>query len=561
MRHTRHLWTRPGVLLASGSTSPSAAAVTPDTKVAAAISAACEQLGKPFPAAAVQALESNWYSTAAELAALPEETARSLGVPLRLKTAVADMLSSRSAPPTAAPAAARGAAAAVSGQQQAAQPPGSAKGFLSSAMQYFGSLMQPDGEVSWAALPIEERRSQKMARFNNPFSSAEKVSKRTKPERYAISLAEMSPALQAEFAAFHRFCTVRFFGAQSEPIAEVTAAKYADHLRGMLGYVHRERGVPLDALSFSQLLPSSEREGVSVVFDYILWLHAARNISVNTEGLVVRSAAAAAKFVYHSKSTVNPGRGETAYSDLGVVKELRAMSNAAKRQAKVAPRVSDEEKKWLDWPEYLQVCAELRLECAARDPNGRHRKPSAVAWSLQRYLRTLRELEVGRTLVRDREGRWVIRHGPQDYKTGRAYGERPPLAIAPHIYPELEAYMDKWRACLEPRHNFLFTQRNGEPLNEKSLYKLFWTTAYRLTGKRTNPHLVRDSIVTYLRGGDATERELEALALYMGHSVEMQRGVYDRRTKEQKVEPAVELLAELNRRAMSSASSGSDSEQ
>lgn len=340
MRHTRHLWTRPGewdccrwnsyaaaaaahaatqghrhtrphfaclclhpgVLLASGSTSPSAAAVTPDTKVAAAISAACEQLGKPFPAAAVQALESNWYSTAAELAALPEETARSLGVPLRLKTAVADMLSSRSAPPTAAPAAARGAAAAVSGQQQAAQPPGSAKGFLSSAMQYFGSLMQPDGaardeppaaarpasqqqpaaagnsldgasrqpptasrsrqrpskvahrssldagavtvtatsqgssssssssleemakaavssslnsadlpmaslpqhssssslgstlpavisgEVSWAALPIEERRSQKMARFNNPFSSAEKVSKRTKPERYAISV-------------------------------------------------------------------------------------------------------------------------------------------------------------------------------------------------------------------------------------------------------------------------------------------------------------------------------------------------------------------------------------
>jgi hypothetical protein len=28
---------------------------------------------------------------------------------------------------------------------------------------------------------------------------------------------------------------------------------------------------------------------------------------------------------------------------------------------------------------------------------------------------------------------------------------------------------------------------------------------------------------------------VQALALYMGHSVEMQRGVYDRRTKEQKV--------------------------
>lgn len=31
----------------------------------------------------------------------------------------------------------------------------------------------------------------------------------------------------------------------------------------------------------------------------------------------------------------------------------------------------------------------------------------------------------------------------------------------------------------------------------------------------------------------------QALALYMGHSLEMQRGTYDRRTKQQKVEPAV----------------------
>lgn len=43
-------------------------------------------------------------------------------------------------------------------------------------------------------------------------------------------------------------------------------------------------------------------------------------------------------------------------------------------------------------------------------------------------------------------------------QTGRAYGERPPLQISPHIYPELEAYMGTWRAALKPRHNLLFTQ-------------------------------------------------------------------------------------------------------
>lgn len=37
---------------------------------------------------------------------------------------------------------------------------------------------------------------------------------------------------------------------------------------------------------------------------------------------------------------VNPGRGERPYSDLEVVKELRAMSNSTSKKAKVAPRVS-----------------------------------------------------------------------------------------------------------------------------------------------------------------------------------------------------------------------------
>lgn len=51
--------------------------------------------------------------------------------------------------------------------------------------------------------------------------------------------------------------------------------------------------------------------------------------------------------------------------------------------------------------------------------------------------RTLRELEVGRTLFREPDGRWLIRHQAGDYKTGRTYGERPPLVIAPAIYPEV----------------------------------------------------------------------------------------------------------------------------
>jgi hypothetical protein len=55
--------------------------------------------------------------------------------------------------------------------------------------------------------------------------------------------------------------------------------------------------------------------------------------------------------------------------------------------------------------------------------------------------------------------RWLIKHGAADYKTGRSYGERPPLVLAHHLNGELEAWIDTWRAKLGPQHDFLFTRR------------------------------------------------------------------------------------------------------
>ena len=65
-------------------------------------------------------------------------------------------------------------------------------------------------------------------------------------------------------------------------------------------------------------------------------------------------------------------------------------------------------------------------------------------------------------------------------------------------------------------------------------------------GKRTNPHLLRDMLVTHVRQSDASEKQLESLALLMGHSIQMQRTSYDRRTLTQKVAPAVELMQSVN---------------
>ena len=42
-------------------------------------------------------------------------------------------------------------------------------------------------------------------------------------------------------------------------------------------------------------------------------------------------------------------------NDLLIVRELRKMSSLSKRGEKMAPRASEEELKWLNWPDFVQV--------------------------------------------------------------------------------------------------------------------------------------------------------------------------------------------------------------
>lgn len=120
------------------------------------------------------------------------------------------------------------------------------------------------------------------------------------------------------------------------------------------------------------------------------------------------------------------------------------------------------------------------------------------------------------------------------------------MYISSKLTGPLDDFINIYRAKLNPTHDLLFTQSNGEPLTDKSLYKVFWTTSYRLSGKRLTPHYVRDVIVTHLRSQEnASERDLEALAIYMGHSVSIQKSTYDRRSLKEKVQPAVKLLESL----------------
>eukprot|EP01097_Dermamoeba_algensis_P005863 TRINITY_DN3696_c0_g1_i1.p1 TRINITY_DN3696_c0_g1~~TRINITY_DN3696_c0_g1_i1.p1 ORF type:complete len:601 (-),score=105.46 TRINITY_DN3696_c0_g1_i1:640-2442(-) len=375
---------------------------------------------------------------------------------------------------------------------------------------------------------------------------------------YCLKDSEIDEDLQTEFKEYYKFMTTDFYGQQEKKLRAVTAKLYITVLRLVLGWIKNNKQFS-GKLTLHSILPNSSRESARVLYDYVLWLEQDRKASTSHRLNVIKGCLKLAKFLFHNESKIDPQEGEKPYSDLPIVKELRKLRIMTFKKAINDLKYANEELKWLDWNDYLRCVEQARmLADTTHNKKGQEIPLPVRAMSYQKFLllallafvpdrsRTFRELEIGRTLLKKGE-QWWIKHGPEDYKTGGTYGDRPPILIHPSLNQHLENFIENWRPKLSPSHKFLFTQQSGKPPGKDFIRTLFTSIIFRLTGKKTNPHLVRDMIVTHLRQSNATEKELEALAMYMGHSLSMQKSTYDHRTKAQKIAPAVELINNLNK--------------
>ena len=320
-------------------------------------------------------------------------------------------------------------------------------------------------------------------------------------------------------------------------------------------------------VSLVDIFPDASTESAACVLEYILWLRSYRDISSNYEANILRGLIKLVKFRFASVLSDNGSGNEstknlTPLDDLAIVKELRRLHRDAGQKAKKSQRSSQEGKKWLEWEEYLQVIEMLKKDlmhkimeyehCSSNesiDVRKEKRLTKDIATTFQHYLilsffasvpdrqRTFRELELGRSFLRVDSvqkadgkasgGVWYIKHTADDYKTGSTYGERPPLPISQSLTPFIDDFLQRWRPALltesNPSSSFLFLQpKTGNPLTSNSIYQIVSRCCYKYKQKKTNPHLLRDMIVTHIRkNSDASEKELEALALFMGHSVSM----------------------------------------
>lgn len=446
------------------------------------------------------------------------------------------------------------------------------------------------GEALVAAAPRKGMKKailnsgQALRRQRADLMSSSSSSAAASPYDYGLTSSNTPLHVADQLEGFYTYMTELSPTSQEAPIRAATATVYVRHAKLFLGWhLARLRAREIDTGDESGIrsaFPTKDREGAREAFDFVKWLRAERRISTSYESNVIRGLTKLAKFRFSKESLADPEYGGKTFDDIPVIRELRKIHRLSEGRRKLSStRVSDEKKKWLSWPEYLgvvdacwaevQACKERLSAEAAGGGSKAERSKRLVAIAFQQYLvlaffsivpdrqRTIRELEIGRTFMREEGqaqgegGAWSIVHTSNDYKTGKSYGDRPPLPISAALTGPVDEFIAEWRPCLEPQgmHLFAQTKLGGKALTQDSVYQIVSRACYRHTGKRTNPHLLRDMVVTYVRSEtDASEKDLEALALFMGHSLSMQKQSYDRRTLNQKVAPAVALVQGLGKR-------------
>ncbi len=318
-----------------------------------------------------------------------------------------------------------------------------------------------------------------------------------------------------------------------------------------------------------------------------------RNATPSRRASHITNLIRVAKFL-HRNITDRTSHGDT-YNDIPITTRLRVYQNQAYTDRAKTTELIPFGAKSIPWERFLEVVEKARLEadmtvtCNVSSQTGTvsysPRPAHAIAHSLQTFLilaflsvrppdrsRTLYELEVGKTLLRGKydgiftpvekladpaEAEWILRLKPEDYKTGKIYGEfysvikNVEFRDGQKLYDYIDRWLNQYRATLTPNHNRFFTsasqieQFKGNPLTSHSIRSAIQHITYRFTGVGVTTKDIRRMYVTHLKEMSASEAILEAARWEMHHSRETQAEVYNKQSGYSKSAPALALNQSL----------------
>lgn len=454
---------------------------------------------------------------------------------------------------------------------------------------------------------------------------------RKRKEDFGLRPEEMNETLAEQMKQYAHFCEAYL---NHRP---ATINSYQAFLYRLLGWLARYEGVPLSELKLTLLVPfvpltvpmGDNEQDWEQDLDPARYLLAQEMLKRKAEGAAKRAEElfdkycvfykdaahtqvataqaliTVAKFLYYRQTSNTNSKG--GYNDIPVIRRLRQKRAEANNLRERTPKIVPYKERSVSWEEALEVLKQQQRKAdelyhyktinykGKPKVTRQRRAPIAIACDIQRLLvicffalippdrnRTVRELELGRTLIKGvkqgdlfvpveemaypEHAKWYINLEPGDYKTGKIYGmycapiENVELAGGKTFYDYLQTWIDQYRPLFKPNHNVLFVKvkgalggKAGQPMSRANLTSCVKALFYKFTGVPVIPQSLRKMYVTYLKDKRASKAEMEAAARAMKHSTLMQNSEYDEQELENKLAPIVELNQHLVRRVFQSA--------
>lgn len=437
---------------------------------------------------------------------------------------------------------------------------------------------------------------------------------------YGLQSQQWSTTLRANFKAFEAFCRSPL-GLDIQP---ATYSNFVGDLSRLLGWLHHIEGEPLESLTFSRLIPlvplSPDDEELTAVHCFLeqyrlddVGAEAIKEVSallnryfdfhagsLSTQRAIAQALLAVAKFLYYAETARLGLTQDWELNRVPVIRRLRQIYQERQDAEKAAPPVIDHASRSIPWEEAVQSFLQMRqavdtviAQCEqsrriiGKKKGQPKRSLKRVGRDLQRFLiiglfivlppdrnRTVRELEIGRTLLQGRlegglftpaerlpigtEPRWYIYLGEDDYKTAKFYGESwtevpdTPLGNNLGFYHYLDLWIQEYRPLFDPNHEVLFVTTKqgkktaqGEPQGRGNLTLRVASDFEKYTGVSVTPQRLRPMYVTQLKSMGVESHVLEAAAVAMHHSRAMQDRVYDRQPRPEKIQPILDFNLQL----------------
>jgi site-specific recombinase XerD len=112
--------------------------------------------------------------------------------------------------------------------------------------------------------------------------------------------------------------------------------------------------------------------------------------------------------------------------------------------------------------------------------------------------RNIREMKLGHNLKRTTDGRWEIHFRGRELKVAMRQGRENEVRypFPEDLVQQLDEFLTVWRPFMlgtAPDIQLVFVTRKGQPLSSDHLNTMYTRTVYRVLGKYTTIHLIRDA--------------------------------------------------------------------